>query len=326
MYIRPGRAGLSLSHSPTFLRQHYCLFPIQSPFLHATSHMSYRGDRGRARGGGGSDRGRGGYGRGDGGGRGYGGGGGRRGFDRGFDRGRGGGRGGGPREQGGYVAMLPHCSHALLLTQSPRRVFLPDVPAVVDARLQDNTQEQVVTGLRSIRLQDSDLPTRPGFGTVGTPIKLRANFFPIKVPKGPLFEYDVTIAPAVSIKRVKRRIFQLAELTNDWGQANMRGTVAHDHSSKLIAARQLDQPLVITVPFTDEEGEKPAPARTQPKGGKKAGKPGGKPVEYTLTITFIQQLETQSLLKYVTLDLLASHEDMHSTWGLQHPIPPKFAC
>lgn len=203
-------------------------------------------------------------------------------------------------------------------------VFLPDVPAIVDARLQDNSQDQVIAGLRSLRLQDTDLPTRPGFGTVGTPIKLRANFFPIKVPKGPLFEYDVNITPPVSVKRVKRRIFQLAELTNDWGQANMRGTVAHDHSSKLIAARQLDQPLVITVPYSDEDGEQPAPARAQPKGGRKGGKPAGKAAEYTLTITFVQQLETESLLKYVTPDLFASHEDVHSTWGLQYPIPPKF--
>jgi eukaryotic translation initiation factor 2C len=111
----------------------------------------------------------------------------------------------------------------------------------------------------------------------------------------------VKIAPAVSTKRIKRRIFQLAEQTNDWGQAGMTGKVAHDHASKLIAAFKLPQPLVIHVPFSDEEdAPRPPVQQAKPKGGK----PGGKkqtPKEYILTIEYIQDLETQSLLKYVSI-------------------------
>lgn len=102
-----------------------------------------------------------------------------------------------------------------------------------------------------------------------------------------MYEYDVAISPTAgtAIRRVKKRIFQLAEQTPAWAQFGLRGSVAHDHSSKLISAKSLPQPLVINVPFYDEDEDGP--------------KPGGR--EYTLTITFIQTLDTESLTKYVYL-------------------------
>ncbi|RDB23947.1 Protein argonaute-3 [Hypsizygus marmoreus] len=243
--------------------------------------MSYRGsDRGRGYSGppagrGSPDmRGRGGHGRGGGFGGGERGGGGgfrgdrggghRGGGDRGGFRGGGGGRGG-FREQGG--------------------VFAPNSPAIVDARLTDNSEQALVQSFRSIKLDRDDLPLRPDFGTRGKPIKLRANFFPVKVPKGPLFEYDVSIAPSMNtaMRRVKRRIFQLAELTSDWARKGLQGNVAHDHASKLISAKKLPQPLVIKVPYYDDDEDGP--------------KAGGK--EYTLTIEFTRNIDTQGLLSYL---------------------------
>lgn len=130
-----------------------------------------------------------------------------------------------------------------------------------------------------------ELPNRPDFGVAGTKVTLRTNFFPVKVPKGPLCEYDVDISPkaGTAIRRVKRRIWQLAEQTPDWQAAGMKGMVAHDHSAKLIAARRLPQPLVIRVPFYDEEQDGP--------------KKDGTGKEYVLTIKFTQDLETQSLIR-----------------------------
>ncbi|KIP05634.1 hypothetical protein PHLGIDRAFT_91914 [Phlebiopsis gigantea 11061_1 CR5-6] len=263
--------------------------------------MSNRGgDRGRGRGRGGD---RGGYGGGGGGDRGGFRGGGRGGgSDRGSFRGgsdRGGFRGGGDRGGGGFRGGRGGGGGGGFREQGG--VFAPDQPANVDTRLAGNSEDQLVAGLRGLRLQDSDLPLRPGFGTAGTAIKLRTNFFPVKVPKGPLFEYDVKITPEVTVRRVKRRIFQLAEDTPDWTNAGMKNTVAHDHASKIIASKELPQPLVITVQFTEEEGDE-IPARSapaKPKGGKKGGKKPDKPKEYTLTITFVQELETQSLLSYL---------------------------
>jgi len=167
---------------------------------------------------------------------------------------------------------------------APGGVFQPGQPPL-DSRLTDNSEDALVASLKSLTLTSNELPLRPGFGTVGRPIKLRANFFPVKVPKGPLFEYDVSISPVAgtAIRRVKRRIFQLAEQSPDWATQGLRGAVAHDHSSKLISSKLLAQPLSIRVPFYDEDEDGP--------------KAGGK--EYTLTIEFIQNIDTSALVSYL---------------------------
>lgn len=143
-----------------------------------------------------------------------------------------------------------------------------------------------MNSLKTIKLQSNDLPLRPDFGTQGQVIKLRTNFFPVKVPKGPLYEYDVSISPTAgtAIRRLKRRIYQLAEQSPEWSSYGLKGVVAHDHSTKLIAARKLPQPLSIRVPFYDENDPPPKPG---------TGK------EYTLTFEYAQDIETQSLVKYV---------------------------
>lgn len=215
---------------------------------------------------------------------------------RGFDRGRGefrGGRGGGgpPRGgSGGGRGSFGGSSRGGSFGggrggREPGGVFQPGQPNL-DARLTDNSQDALVRSLQSMSLRGDELPLRPGFGTQGRQIKLRANFFPVKVPKGPLYEYDVSISPTAgtAIRRVKRRIFQLAEQTSDWANAGLHGIVAHDHSSKLISARELrGSPLSIRVPFYDED--EPGP------------QPGGK--EYTLTIEFIQTIDTSGLVNYL---------------------------
>jgi eukaryotic translation initiation factor 2C len=110
---------------------------------------------------------------------------------------------------------------------------------------------------------------------------LRTNFFPIRVPKGPLYEYDVNISPQVaSNRRVKRRIFQLAEKTLDWDSNGLKGCVAHDFSAKLIAAKLLPQPLTITISYFEEDDESKIEQTRK---------------EYTLTIKYIQPIETDGL-------------------------------
>ncbi|KAJ7594394.1 argonaute-like protein [Mycena floridula] len=201
--------------------------------------MSYRGgDRGRGRGGF-PDRGRGGP---------------------PSDRGRGRGGFGGPASQGAGI-------------------FSPSPASDIDARLRDGTETSLVKSLQSLRLSPTDLPVRPDFGKLGIPVKLRTNYFPVKIPKGNLYEYDVSISPAAgsAIRRVRRRIFQLAEQSSSWP------VVAHDHSSKIIAAKLLPQPLTIVVPFYDEDEQGP--------------RPDGK--EFTLTITFTQPLDMSKLASYV---------------------------
>lgn len=93
----------------------------------------------------------------------------------------------------------------------------------------------------------------------------------------------MSISPTTTIRRVKRRIFQLAEQTADWTRSGLKGNVAHDHSQKLITAKRLPQPLTIRVPFYDEDEDGP--------------KAGGK--EYTLTIEFGGNLDMQNLRECV---------------------------
>ncbi|THH12645.1 hypothetical protein EW146_g7502 [Bondarzewia mesenterica] len=163
-------------------------------------------------------------------------------------------------------------------------VFAAGQLANIDARL-DASQDQLIASFRSLSIASNDIPLRPDYGKTGTQIKLRTNFFPVRVPKGPLYEYDISITPAqgTNNRRVKRRIFHLAEATADWLEHGLRGRVAHDHSSKLIAANQLPQPLTIEVPFHEEDQEPAA------QGGR----------VYTLAIKFVQELETQSLNSYL---------------------------
>lgn len=119
--------------------------------------------------------------------------------------------------------------------------------------------------------------------------QLRTNFFPVRVSKAPLYVYDVVITPTAGTapRRMKRRIFTLAEDTPDWAQKGLKGKVAHDHASKLVAAIQLPQPLTIAVPFYDEDEDGP-PAT------------GGK--TYTLTFSYVQELDTGNLVSYLSRD------------------------
>ncbi|KAI0267268.1 argonaute-like protein [Gloeopeniophorella convolvens] len=156
-------------------------------------------------------------------------------------------------------------------------------PANIDARLANSAEDQLVLSFKSLTIRQDAMPPRPDYGTKGKQIKLRANFFPVRVPKGPLHEYDITITPAqgTAIRRVKRRIFQLAEQSQDWALKGLKGCVAHDSSSKLIAAKVLPQPLTVTVPYFEEDEE---------KGDK----------EYVLTIEYTKALDTDSLQQYLS--------------------------
>jgi len=147
--------------------------------------------------------------------------------------------------------------------------------------------------MKQMTFKPSDIPPRPDFGTVGPSFKLRTNFFTVKLPKKTIFEYEIAITPGVTVKDVKRRIFQLAEATNAWTQYGLKGKVAHDSSSKLVAVNKLPDPLVIKVIFADDDED--AKVKKKPKKKKK-------PEEYTLTFKFLKGLDTSHLIEYVHLD------------------------
>jgi len=170
--------------------------------------------------------------------------------------------------------------------------------------------------MKQMTVKPSDLPPRPDFGTVGPTFKMRTNFFPVKLPKKTIFEYDVAITPSVAIRRVKRRIFQLAEATNDWTQHGLKGKVAHDFSSKLIAVNKLPDPLVIKIIFVEED-EDPKDPKAKDKD-KDKDKKKQKPKEYTLTFKFVKDLDTSNLIECVHLSTFPSARPSN--------IASKFPC
>ncbi len=127
------------------------------------------------------------------------------------------------------------------------------------------------------------MPLRPGWGQQGRSIKLRANFFAVKLPKGPLYEYDIKITPGITAKRMKRRLFELLDM--DRAYAPHKGYLAHDSSAKMIAARMLPEPFTFEIMYFDEDQNGP--------------QPGGK--TYAIEITFIQELDLSTLSGLVSI-------------------------
>ncbi|KAF8907085.1 argonaute-like protein [Gymnopilus junonius] len=186
-----------------------------------------------------------------GGGRGFDRGGGGRGFDRGggggrgFDRGGGGGRG---FDRGGRGGGVPRGRGA-------PGIFQENVPVQIPARLDDAQLKQLIAGFKAVKVKP-EMPLRPGYGTVGTPIKLRANFFAMTLPKGPVYDYVVEILPQTDINKIKMRLFDLLEQS-----ALCRPHlpyIAHDRSQRLVSAKKLPQPLDIQIPFYEEHERGPA--------------------------------------------------------------------
>ncbi|KAG2360248.1 ribonuclease H-like domain-containing protein [Suillus spraguei] len=156
-------------------------------------------------------------------------------------------------------------------------------PASVDQRLA--TLDQLVSSFKKLP-SNPKRPHRPGFGTLGRQITLRANFFPIKLPKGPIYDYHVEIKPSTDIKRIRARLFWLLERSNQQGWREFVPFIAHDGSERLVSAKKLPQPLDVEVQYY-EEGE--------------AG-PNTKSKTYTFEITHTGNLDVALLTNYLSGD------------------------
>lgn len=165
----------------------------------------------------------------------------------GFDpRGRGfsSGGGGGPRGRGGATGPV---------------IFAEGRPATIPPRLSEENHNKLISSFKSLQVR-YDRPLRPGYGTNGTPITLRANFFAVKLPKGPFYNYTVEITPKTDINRLKIRIFHLMERSPIC--VPHLPFIAHDRSQRVVSARKLPQPLDIPVPFFDDDETGPRPGAT----------------------------------------------------------------
>jgi len=136
-------------------------------------------------------------------------------------------------------------------------IYRENVPARLPPPLESKGLQQLVDKFKSFDITSPKRPLRPGYGTVGTEIKLRTNFFVVKLPKQPIYSYVVEISPKTDINRLKTRIFQLLEQNPSITQHI--DYIAHDRSQRLVSAKKLPQPLNVTVPFYDEHQQGPGP-------------------------------------------------------------------
>lgn len=175
---------------------------------------------------------------------------------------------------------------------------MPDRLSTVDARIKDNSDMAVVAHLdrsdagAGSGADANGLPLRPDFGTQGRDILLRANYFPVRV-QGRIYRYSAAITlPDKKLSRpVKHRVFELAEQSVDWQQAGMTGHVAHDNAEKLVASILLPQPLTIRGIYYDEREDGPPS-----EGG----------IEYSLALTFEEEVDQRILKEYVAFGYIPS--------------------
>ncbi|KAG2352687.1 hypothetical protein BDR07DRAFT_1436463 [Suillus spraguei] len=101
-------------------------------------------------------------------------------------------------------------------------------------------------------------PIRPGFGTHGEPVTLVAKFFAVKITNSFIYRYRVKVKPTRNARDVQRRLLLLLKQTNDQTWQSVKSFVAFDGRETLVSAKDLLQPMQISVSFF-EEGQAPGP-------------------------------------------------------------------
>ncbi|KIM66772.1 hypothetical protein SCLCIDRAFT_253349 [Scleroderma citrinum Foug A] len=199
------------------------------------------------------------------------------GFNRGGPPGGGFNRGGprgGDGNRGSFRGGVPTGAAA----SGDGRIF--GSPAPVDQRLQ--TSDELVRVLKKLPYKP-ERPHRPGFGTLGTPITLRANFFPVKFSKQILYDYAVEITPQKLVNRRRNRLFALLEDSNHPQWCDFARFIVHDKNARLVSAKKLPESLEVPVVFVEEDETEPHAHRDT----------------YTFTFELKHELDTGELVKWV---------------------------
>ncbi|CAL8999746.1 unnamed protein product [Prunus brigantina] len=107
----------------------------------------------------------------------------------------------------------------------PAQAYAPPPPATVQASsssappsplIAEMEQKLTLTTPPPSSSKAIRVPARPGFGTLGTRIQVRANHFLVEVKERDLHHYDVSITPEVTSKRTNRDVIkQLVHLYKD---------------------------------------------------------------------------------------------------------------
>ncbi|KAJ6554204.1 Piwi domain-containing protein [Mycena capillaripes] len=156
--------------------------------------------------------------------------------------------------------------------------------ALASATAQSSDYDQLINSFNALQF-DPSRPLRPGYGTAGRAITLKANFFHLRGLRGPIFDYAVEIRPKPDSNRLKARIFDLLEMSDVF--AAFMGHIAHDGNQRLVSAQKLPQPLDIVIPFCEDGEAEPRPGATV----------------YTISIIFTGELDVEALTKYLDGDV-----------------------
>jgi eukaryotic translation initiation factor 2C len=95
------------------------------------------------------------------------------------------------------------------------------------------------------------LVPRPDFGSRGKSTWLRANFFEVKLPSTPIFLYEVSFDPAITINRIKKSVHE--RLRQHPTIAAFEKQVATDGSQYLVSTKQLNPQAAATKEGRDKD-------------------------------------------------------------------------
>ncbi|OCH91567.1 Piwi-domain-containing protein [Obba rivulosa] len=131
------------------------------------------------------------------------------------------------------------------------------------------------------------MPVRPGYGTLGSPVELRTNFFPIEIPESRvIYDYEVSIEPKDKAGAERRkRIFQLLESHQDY--LPYVGHIAHDSSQRLVSAEELPKNLSVQIQYYEEA----------------EGAPRAEGLQFTVVLKLKGRLNTHMITKGLGGDL-----------------------
>lgn len=191
-------------------------------------------------------------------------------------RGRGRGGGGSP-----YRGATPARTSSRGTSSVPL-IYSTGQPVKVDPNT--SAPDELIARLRG-NYPGPERPTRPGYGTVGRVVALRANFFALETMPEIIYEYIVQITPEPKAQkpRVKRRVLALFERTPDLRP--FINDIAHDGAQRLVSSKPLPEPLRGTVMFFEEGDQRP------PRDADK----------YTVEVSFFKERPVEPLKRCVSL-------------------------
>jgi hypothetical protein len=175
-----------------------------------------------------------------------------------------------------FLPAIRSLTPVRLFYRTSQLIYRRGVPFNPNAQQKQKTvEDDIVTAMSSMQISavtaggEPTMPRRPGYGTVGKPSWVRANFFPVDLPKDAVFMYDVKIDPEVKNKRKRRRLYDILENHDDFRSLALH--TATDYGKIMVSTKCLnpkapptrdgekEDRVEITIIYTDTD-DSPTPA------------------------------------------------------------------